>query len=178
MALVQPYLIYCIPLWGSQHKSDEFNDLFVLQKKCIRIISNKTNKIGYAFQHTKPLFLQTNTLTIFNLYYYMTAIEAMKIIRTYIPIPVYNRFVISKASNRCIIPKFTLNKIKNRSFIFNSSKILNYFIQHDIKYYELSVDVFKKRLKKHLLFTQSISVKRDDCWLPCNHNLFSDIVFT
>ncbi len=178
MALVQPYLIYCIPLWGSQHKSEEFNDLFVLQKKCIRIVSNKTDKVGYAFQHTKPLFFQNNTLTVFNLYYYMTAMESMKIINTCIPISLYNKFKISKISNRCIVPKFSLSKIMNKSFIFNSSKILNYFIQHDIKYNELSIDVFKKRLKRHLIFTQTLSVRREGSWLPCNHDLFSDIVST
>ena len=108
----------------------------------------------------------------------MTAIEAMKIIRTRTPIALFNRFSISKTSNRCIIPKFTLSKIMNKSLIFNASKILNYLIQHDIKYYELSINVFKKRLKKHLIFTQSISVKGDENWLPSNHDLFSDIVFT
>ena len=108
----------------------------------------------------------------------MTAIEAMKSIRTLTPISLYNRFRVSKITSRCIIPKFSLSKIMNKSFIFNSSKVLNYFIQHDIKYYELSIDVFKKRLKRHLLFTQSASVNGDVWWLPCNHNLFSDIVFT
>ena len=77
-----------------------------------------------------------------------------------------------------ILPKFMLNKIMNKSLIFNASKIVNYLIKHDIKYFELSANVFKKRLKKHLLFTQSISVKGDENWLTCNHDLFSDIVFT
>ncbi len=108
----------------------------------------------------------------------MTAIEAMKIICTLTPITFFNIFTISKTSNRCILPKFTLSKIMNKSLIFNASKILNYLIQHDIKYYELSIKVFKKRLKNHLIFTQSMSVKGDENWLPSNHDLFSDIVFT
>ena len=102
----------------------------------------------------------------------------MKIIRTNTPINLRNKFMISKLSKRCIIPKFSLTRIMNKSLIFNSSKILNYFLQHDITYYNLSIDVFKKSLKKHLIFTQSASVKGDNSWLPCNHDIFSNIVCT
>ena len=49
-ALVQPYLTYCIQIWGSCQTSTEFNKLFLMQKKCIRIITNKTLKIDHHFQ--------------------------------------------------------------------------------------------------------------------------------
>ena len=54
---------------------------------------------------------------------------------------------------------------------------MNYLLQQDIKYYELSPDNFKTRLKKHLTFTQSLSINGDDEWLPCNHDIFSDVTF-
>ena len=52
---------------------------------------------------------------------------------------------------------------------------MNYLIDHDIKYYEISVNTFKQRLKRHLLFIQGASVNGEDLWLPCNHDIFSDI---
>ncbi len=33
MALLQPYLMYCIPLWGSLFYSEPMQKLFILQKK-------------------------------------------------------------------------------------------------------------------------------------------------
>jgi len=41
-ALVQPYFVYTLPLWGTRHTSPVFEDLFKLLKKAIRIITNKT----------------------------------------------------------------------------------------------------------------------------------------
>ena len=79
-ALVQPYFVYTMPIWASNHKSKIFDVLFKLQKKSIRIITNKTSKVEGQFQHTKPLFKKTNILTIHNLYYYLTASEAKKIL--------------------------------------------------------------------------------------------------
>ena len=105
----------------------------------------------------------------------MTAIEAMKIICSKTPVTLFEKFKISPQSKRCLLPKFSLSKVKSSSFIFNSSKILNYFAQHDIKYNSLLLTAFKKRLKNHLLFTQSFSVEGDSSWLPCNHDIFSDI---
>ena len=70
MALIQPYLIYCISLWGFSLSSAYMNKLFVLQKKCIRIIAGKTAKENGMFQHTKPIFQNLKILTIFNLYTY------------------------------------------------------------------------------------------------------------
>ena len=46
-ALIQPYLVYCAPLWGSIHTSKEYEDLFKVQKKAIRVIYNLTYKVGY-----------------------------------------------------------------------------------------------------------------------------------
>ena len=34
-ALIQPYLVYCIPLWGSRHTLPEFKAIFISQKKVI-----------------------------------------------------------------------------------------------------------------------------------------------
>ena len=67
MALVQPYLNYCISLWGYSTTSSSMKSLFILQKKCIRIVTGKTSKENGMFKHTKPLFQSLNILTVFNL---------------------------------------------------------------------------------------------------------------
>lgn len=177
MALVQPYLNYCISLWGYSTTSSSMKSLFILQKKCIRIVTGKTSKENGMFKHTKPLFQSLNILTVFNLYVYFTASELMKILNSNSPKPLYDFFKISAHSERCIYPKFNLEFYKSKSFVFNGSKILNYLLQQDIPYSGISNPVFKSRLKRHLITMQSQSVARDDAWLPCNHNIFSDINF-
>ncbi len=178
MALVQPYLFYCVQIWGPEHNTEEMDKLFKLQKKCIRIACNKTNKINGIFQHTKPLFIKMEALTIFSIFYYMSALETMKILNSESPPALSRFFTVSTRSNRLLLPKFTLSQNMNKSYVYQSSKILNHFITQDIKYYELTLQCFKSRIKKHLLFMQSMSRTGDSSWLPCNHDLFSAITVT
>ena len=68
-----------MPIWAANHKSNDFEMLFKLQKKAVRIISNKTSKVDEVFQHNKPIFIKNlNILTIHNLYSYITACTAKK----------------------------------------------------------------------------------------------------
>ena len=176
LSLVQPYLTYCLPLWGSAFNSSQMQALFILQKKCIRIVGRKTEKIDQHFQHTKPIFFRYKILTIFNLYYYFTSTVAMRIMTNNIPISLFKLFTVSERSGRLILPKFSLSKVKDNSFVFNASKILNYFYEHDIPYHILTAAVFKSRVKKHLLNTQNLSLEGDANWLPCNNYLFSNVI--
>ena len=79
-ALVQPYMVYCIPLWGSNHNCKDFVNIFIGQKKAVRVLSNRTYKINHRFVNTKPLFARHNILTIHNLYFYLLSTETYKII--------------------------------------------------------------------------------------------------
>ncbi len=178
MALVQPYLIYCVQIWGPEHNTENIAKLFKLQKKCIRIALNKTEKINGIFQHTKPLFSKMQALTIFSIFYYMSALEAMKILNSKSPPALLRFFTVSSRSNRLLLPKFTLSQNMKKSYVYQSSKILNHLITQDIKYYELNISCFKSRIKKHLLFMQYVSRTGDSSWLPCNHDLFSDVSVT
>ncbi len=175
LSLVQPYLTYCISLWGSKFYSEPMQKLFILQKKCIRIVGKKTEKVNRQLQHTKPIFNKLNILNVFNLYNYFTACEAMKIVKSGIPCSINEYFKISETSKRFILPKIRLTSVMQRSFVYNSKKILNHLLNNDISYCKLSVDIFKTRLRKHLLYLQSKSLNGDDSWLPCNHDLFSHI---
>ena len=141
--------------------------------------SGKTAKENSIFQHTRPLFSNLKVLTIFNLYTYFTATESMKILTSQSPRLLFDYFEISGHSNRLIFPKFNLESLKSKSFIFNGSKILNYLLEHFIPYFGMiSCSVFKTRLKRHLLTIQSRSRTGDNEWLPCNHNIFSDVNLT
>ena len=79
-------------IWAANHSSQEFDALFKLQKKAIRIITNKTAKIEGKFQNTKPLFKKSNILTIHNLYYYLLASEANKILFSCKPEAIFSFF--------------------------------------------------------------------------------------
>ena len=174
-AIVQPYLVYCIPVWGSQHTTPEFKDIFIAQKRAIRTITNSTQKVNSRFQHTKNLFRTTNILTVHNLYYYITSNESKKILCTKKPQLIYDFYILSERSSRLIIPKYNYSKISNRSFIFNSSKIINYMLTNGIEYSSNSQYTFKTIVKGHLLFKQSQPINFEPDWLPCNINIFSDI---
>ena len=175
MSLIQPYLMYCTSLWGSSKISHHMKKLFILQKKCIRIVSNKIARINGQLQHTKPLFTRLKILNIFNIYTYLTGCVATKIIESGTPITIRSMYVVSEHSDRLITPKIKLSLALNNSFIYNSQKILNFLLNHDIPYNKISLKTFKKRLKRHLLAIQSTSLVGDDSWLPCNHDLFSSI---
>ena len=127
------------------------------------------------FRHTKPMFQSFNVLTVFNLYVYFTASELKKILNTDSPKNLREFFTVSAHSGRIIFPKFNLEFFKSKSFVFNGSRILNYFLQQDIPFTGISHSVFKTRVKRHLLTIQSQSVAGDSSWLPCNHNIFSDV---
>ena len=175
ISLVQPYLMYCIPLWGAVFHHPLLQKLFVLQKKCIRIVSRKTMKIDHKFQHTKPMFFRLKLLTLFNLFTYFTGCIAMGLLKERIPVDVYHRFSISSRSCRLLYPKFSMSKTKNNNFVFNASKILNYLLEHDVPYHILSISIFKKRFKNHLLHIQNLGLNGDNGWLPCNHDIFSNV---
>lgn len=175
-ALVQPYFVYSMPIWASNHSTQDFNSLFKLQKKAIRIITNKTAKIDGKFQHTKPLFKKANILTIHNLYNYLSASEAKKILCLCKPNNIYNFFIKSTRSEFLILPKFKKETFKSNSFIYNASKIINHFLINNIKLNETSQLTFKVLVKRYLMMNQNASIKGEPDWLPCNLSIFSDIV--
>ena len=174
-ALVQPYFIYAMPVWASNHLSTDFDMLFKLQKKAIRIITNHTSKVEGKFQHTKPLFKKTHILTVHNLYYFFTACEAKKILCSKKPAAVYKLFDPSSRSARLIMPKFKKQFFKLNSFVFNSSKILNFLLLKNINYSTCSLETFKINVKRFLIATQNASLRNDPNWFPNNLSIFSDV---
>lgn len=176
-ALVQPYLLYALPLWGSNHSCKLFKDIFILQKKALRIITNRTNKIHKMFQHTKQLFKKTNILTIHNLYYYLTASECKRILDNGFPVKIFDMFTVSPRSHRLLLPMFKKEHCKKNSFIFNASKITNYFLNNNLSFKDYTQITYKVLLKRHLITCQSMSHDNSLNWLPCNLSIFSEIRF-
>lgn len=60
-ALVEPYIQYCNLIWGS-HRTAVLSELYVCQKKLVRIITNSDRRC-----HSAPLFKKLDILTIFNI---------------------------------------------------------------------------------------------------------------
>ena len=62
-------LQYCILAWGNTHKTF-LDKLFVVQKKSLRLINGSGSR-----DHSAPLFVKFNTLSVFDLYkYHMCAL--------------------------------------------------------------------------------------------------------
>ena len=90
------------------------------------------------------MFTRSKIMTIYNLYHYITAVEAVKIVKFSCPLAIYNLYNISQRLKRLLLPKILSSEILGKSFIFNSTKILNYLINKDIKY----KGPFKKDVRK------------------------------
>ena len=176
LSLIQPCMTYCIQIWGQNITSSALNRLFILQKKCIRIVSGSSEKVNGSFQHTKPMFFKLKLLSVFNLYNYFCGCFAMSILKNQSPGQVFRLFNVSERSSRLLLPKFVSSKIMYNNFIYNASKILNFLNDNGIPYSILSPPVFKKRFKNHLLNMQNKSLDGDANWLQSNHCLFSNII--
>ena len=66
-ALVLPYLMYCVEVWGNNYKTS-LGPVTILQKRAIRVI----HKVGYL-DNTHPLFLQSKILKFTDIVKFQTA---------------------------------------------------------------------------------------------------------
>ena len=60
-ALIEPYLMYCNIVWAA-HQSTVLKQLFISQKKAIRLITFSPWQ-----SHTKQLFIKLELLTVYNI---------------------------------------------------------------------------------------------------------------
>ena len=88
-SLVLSHLSYCNIVWGNTH-TKYLNDLFFLQKKMIRLISNS----GYR-DHTRALFHSCNLLNIFDIYRHQLGIFMYKFINNLLPSTFTNYFSLN-----------------------------------------------------------------------------------
>ena len=175
-SLFESHLLYCISVWGGIPKT-HLQKLFILQKKCMRILFGDTEKYNEKFEtaarcrsypnqllssdfyikeHTKPIFDKLNILTIQNAYTYHSCIELFKILKYRNPISMYNLFTRSHrdTSNILILPKFS------HDFTYQSAKIWNIVSKTIIESRDpgdLKTGAVKKNLKDSLLKIQKLN---------------------
>ena len=68
-SLIYPFLLYGIPIWGNADDV-HLKSIFTIQKKVVRLISNKDNYIGdtYNREPSAPLFKNLNILSIYDIF--------------------------------------------------------------------------------------------------------------
>ena len=121
--LFESHLIYGISVWGGV-SHDKLEKLFVIQKKCIRILFGDLKKYNdkfctcartrpfdnqilgndfYIKESSKLLFNQQKLLTVHNLYTYFTALEILKILKLRVPMSLFSFFKVSNRNSTLII---------------------------------------------------------------------------
>ena len=126
-SLVLPYLSYCIPVWGNCNQSN-MNPLFILQKKAVRICTG-----SHYLAHSAPLFKMLNTLNVYDLYSYHTAIIGFFYFQNLLPTHIFQMFSINSnihnygTRNRNDFHLFKVNSaFVQKSVRFNFPVVWNY----------------------------------------------------
>ena len=182
--LFESHLRYGISAWGGVSKS-KLSPLFVIQKKCIRIMFGdkqayidkfKTcakvrplgqQKLGTKFfelEHTKPLFNNNSILTVFNLYKYHCVLETYKILKMRTPIAIFQCFSISARKETLLIsPK------PSDIFIYIAIHIWNDFCNKIQGITDFSYSMSKLKTSVHKILT-SLQLVGEPCeWQECNY---------
>jgi len=148
---IQPYLIYCIEVWGSASDS-HILPLIRIQKKAIRIVCSVPPRT-----HTYPLFVSLNILNIRKLYQYMATIFMFKHHHQQLPDHCNDLFTSNaeihdyntRQRSMLHVP-VTANNYQKRTIRFMGVTLWNRLCNIEINR-NRSVFTFKKHLKKFLL---------------------------
>ena len=133
-------------------------------------VNNTNSGNFYQKEHTKPLFVKHEILTIQNAYTYHSCIEVFKIMKYRNPISMYNLFNPSHrdSSNILLLPKFSHNFTYQAAKIWNAaSKAIIASVQPT----DTKTSLFKKRLKSKLLGIQKMHNETE--WTPGNFETYS-----
>ena len=147
------------------------DELFVIQKKCVRILfgnheayldkfktcararAKDNQKLGPSFyekEHTKPLFKKHKLLTIQNLYSYHCFMEIFKILKFRTPISLHTLYKISRRSETTLItPKPSTHFLYQSAFIWNKIRP-----KIDLTEYSISLGTVKNKLKNIIFHNQ------------------------
>ena len=163
--LFESHLAYGITVWGGESLT-KLEPVFNLQKKCLRILfGDKESYLDkfrtcarcrprgeqvlgpefYANENSKPLFNNTNVLTLFNLYIYHMTIEVFKILKYRTPISLHSLYTRSNRKETILITPST-----SHHFVYKSSEIWN-LVRQKLKILDLSqtnIGSMKSSLRK------------------------------
>ena len=138
--LFESHLSYGISVWGGVSRT-HLDKLFVLQKKCLRILfgnkdeyldkfmtSARARPLGkqtlgsefYARENSKPLFTRQNIMTVHNVHKYHTLLLFFKIMKLRSPIELCECFNMSRRKGTLILtPLPSINFVYQASFLWN-----------------------------------------------------------
>jgi hypothetical protein len=168
-AIIQSTITYAISVWGSGGCKSKLMPVFVAQKQAVRSLYGIRRINRYLRGHTKSCFNNNRILSVYNLYQYTIISETSKLIRSEIPKPVLNIIEISnRKADFLIVPMGRLHSY-SYNFKFMAPKLYNISKNLDFCKSELSLNVFKKRIKSHLFIMQSQD--DPDMWNDHNHSL-------
>ena len=171
--LFESHVCYGISVWGGV-THDKLGKLFIVQKKCIRILfgdSEKYNdkfctcvrarpytkqKLGHEFyvkESSKPLFNGQKLLTVHNLYTYYTSLEIFKALKLRTPMSIFSLYTMSKRK-----PTLIITPSPNKYFVYKSSiiwNLLNNAALSNQNDFSMKICTFKTTIKKFLLSRQA-----------------------
>ena len=181
--LFESHLSYCISAWGGVSNS-KLDSIHRIQKKVIRILFGDTEAykdkfrtcvrirtygeqvLGSEFfqkEHTKPLFLKHEILTVHNIYNYHCFIEVFKILKNHAPYSLYNQY---SHSRREYLTYIKLNPPSPSShFIYRSSIIWN-CLRMKLNLNDISTSTSGIKTKLRSILHKNQHNHSDIEWLP------------
>jgi hypothetical protein len=145
-SFVYPHIVYCIEVWGNA-ADEHVNPLYLLQKKCVRIISNSSK-----FASSKPLFMSLEFLTISQIYAFRMFLFCYKFINESLPC-VFNDMFVKNSSihshdtrnqNKFRIP-CVRTELRKKSISYSAIQFLNY--ENELVNYTLKEKKFKENIR-------------------------------
>ena len=153
------------------------NQLFVIQKLCIRILFGDTEayldkfktcarcrpkneqKLGYSFyrrEHSKPLFVEHDIMTVANLYRYRCIMEVFKIFEFRVPMSLFSEYSFSERSSK---DTFILTPQPTNDFLYKSATLWNEIrkLFDIVSDFSISISKFKNSLRSLILSRQKLS---------------------
>ena len=89
-SLILPYITYNNLIWATTNKT-KLNSIYLLQKKAIRICTG-----SQYLSHTKPLFYQLKTLTVFDINTLQSLLFIFKYLNDMLPLSFQNFYTLNK----------------------------------------------------------------------------------
>ena len=147
-SLIHSHINYCLPIWSSSLLSN-LNDIFMLQKKAVRIITNSSYN-----EHTPPLFKQLGILPILELSDFVKLQVMHDYINGKLPISFENMWQKNyevNANTRRNREKFFTPLIRFKAIenfpIFYYQKLWNEKCDNGLLNADLSKKIFSRNLK-------------------------------
>lgn len=144
-SLFQSLVSYGLTLWGNAVGAIK---IFILQKKAVRILAG----VGCR-DHCGPIFVSLQIMTFYSLFIYQTLTDIHKNINNF-PLQSDNHHYETRSANLLQIPRYRLNKsVSNQPNIGLYNRLPTVIKQ-------LNLDLFKKKLKSHLLAHSFYSIEK------------------